>query len=142
AELQLFVQQFLLAPNHTPRYTAFLGDTGSAQKVRLLVKTELSAVPVPAAQLAGLIGRWQADVDGDSVIDTTLYHFTRNPLVVDVAISGTVVRFIVLHTKSNFIQNGQALWSNPATRQQYVSQALVDRRRISTEAMRVRAYLD
>jgi hypothetical protein len=52
------------------------------------------------------------------------------------------LQVIVMHTKSNFINQGQTLWDNPATRQQYVVSALKNRRRISTEGMRVRTYLD
>jgi hypothetical protein len=48
---------------------------------------------------------------------------------------------IVMHTKSNFINQGQQLWDDPTTRQQYVFSALKHRRRISTEGMRVRAFL-
>jgi endonuclease/exonuclease/phosphatase family metal-dependent hydrolase len=49
---------------------------------------------------------------------------------------------MVAHTKSNFINQGQKLWQDPATRQNYVVAALQNRRRISTEAMRMRTFLD
>ncbi len=142
AELQLFVNQFLVTPSHQPRYTAFLGSTGAQQKVGLLVKTSLPATRLSDQQIDALLAPWHADIDGNSVLDIEDYTFTRSPLVVDVMLSGSVVRFIVMHTKSNFINRGRELWQNLSTRQQYITTALIDRRRISTEAMRTRTYLD
>jgi endonuclease/exonuclease/phosphatase family metal-dependent hydrolase len=60
----------------------------------------------------------------------------------DLSFGGRPLRMIVMHTKSNFISQGQQLWDDPATRQQYVVGALKNRRRISTEGMRVRTFLD
>ena len=90
----------------------------------------------PHAEVSGLIDPWQADVDGDAVLDE--YHFTRTPLAVDLTLGGRALRVIVMHTKSNFINQGKQLWDDPTTRQQYVISALKNRRRISTEGMRVR----
>jgi hypothetical protein len=62
AELELFVRDYLGGD-----YESFLGDTGGAQKVGLLVKRQ---GPVDSAQLAthdsiaGLIDPWLSDVDG------------------------------------------------------------------------------
>jgi endonuclease/exonuclease/phosphatase family metal-dependent hydrolase len=52
------------------------------------------------------------------------------------------VRFIVLHTKSNFINQGREKWNDPVRKPAYIKEALQDRRRISTEAMRARRYVD
>jgi hypothetical protein len=49
---------------------------------------------------------------------------------------------IVAHLKSNFINQGKELWANPATRTDFVRAALKNRRRIATEAMRLRTYID
>jgi endonuclease/exonuclease/phosphatase family metal-dependent hydrolase len=70
------------------------------------------------------------------------YEFTRTPLVIDLIIGGQELQIIVMHTKSNFINKGESLWKNEATRQQYIVAALKNRLRISTEGMRVRTYLD
>jgi hypothetical protein len=61
---------------------------------------------------------------------------------VNLAIGGHPLQVIVMHTKSNFINGGRQLWEDPATRQNYIVAALTNRRRISSEGMRVRAYLD
>lgn len=141
AELALFIERFL-SDNGEPRYEFFLSDSGAQQRVGLLYKTGAvdMARLAPHAEIVDLIDPWHADVDGDAVLDE--YAFTRTPLVVDLVIGGHPVRLIVMHTKSNFINRGEALWQDPATRQQYVVAALKNRRRISTEGMRVRTYLD
>jgi endonuclease/exonuclease/phosphatase family metal-dependent hydrolase len=141
AELGLFIQDYL-SENGQPLYEFFLSDTGAQQRVAVLYKPGSvdSAQLAPHADIAGLIDPWQADVDGDALLD--LYEFTRTPLVVNVVIGGHPLQVIAMHTKSNFINQGEQLWDDPATRQQYVAVALKNRRRISTEGMRVRTYLD
>ena len=73
---------------------------------------------------------------------STLYRFTRTPLVVDLVIGDQPLQLVVAHTKSNFINMGRELWENPATRQAFIVEALTNRRRISAEGMRIRRYLD
>jgi endonuclease/exonuclease/phosphatase family metal-dependent hydrolase len=140
-ELQLFVDTYL-SDNGQPRYEFFLSDSGAQQRVGLLYKPGSvdSAQLAPHDEIERLIDPWQSDVDGDAVLDE--YHFTRTPLVLNLTIGGNPLQVIVMHTKSNFINGGRALWENPATRQNYVVSALTNRRRISAEGMRVRTYLD
>ena len=83
---------------------------------------------------------WIADVDGDAELER--YGFTRTPLVVDVMLGAQPLQLIVAHLKSNFINQGRELWEDPARRHEFVVQALVNRRRISAEGMRIRRYLD
>jgi endonuclease/exonuclease/phosphatase family metal-dependent hydrolase len=137
AELELFVRDHL-----ADEYDLFLGDSGAAQKLGLLYKPGAveSAQLAPHAVIQDLIDDWEADVDGDAVLD--FYGFTRTPLVVDLVVGGHELQVIVAHTKSNFINQGRSLWEDPATRQSYVVAALVNRRRISAEGMRIRRYLD
>jgi endonuclease/exonuclease/phosphatase family metal-dependent hydrolase len=137
AELALFVRDHL-----GDTYEMFLGDSGAAQKLGLLYKPGSVESPqlAPHAEIQDLIEDWEADVNGDAVVD--LYGFTRTPLVVDLMIGGHPLQIIVAHTKSNFINQGRGLWENPATRQSYITAALVNRRRISAEGMRIRRYLD
>jgi endonuclease/exonuclease/phosphatase family metal-dependent hydrolase len=137
AELALFNREYL-----ADEYDAFLGDSGGAQKLGLLVRRGAvdSAQLATHADIAGLIDEWDADTDGDAVLDR--YAFTRTPLVVDLSLGGHPLQIIVAHTKSNFINQGRALWEDPATRQNYIVAALTNRRRISAEGMRLRRYLD
>jgi endonuclease/exonuclease/phosphatase family metal-dependent hydrolase len=141
AELGLFIQDYL-SDNGQPLYQFFLSDSGAQQRVGLLLKPGSvdSAQLAPHPEISGLIDPWRADVDGDAVLDE--YAFTRTPLVVDLTFGGRALRVIVMHSKSNFINQGQQLWDDPITRQQYVVSALKNRRRISTEGMRVRTFLD
>jgi len=127
-----------------PRYQFFLGDSGGAQKLALLYKPESvnSALLAPHSEIADLIDEWLADVDGTMILSD--YRFTRAPLVVDLKLGAQAhaLRVIVMHTKSNFVNNGQAMWQNPVERQNYVALALKARRRNATEGMRLRQYLD
>jgi endonuclease/exonuclease/phosphatase family metal-dependent hydrolase len=141
AEVALFIQDFL-SDNGTPRYSFFLGDSGGGQKLALLWKPG----SVDSAQLAAhpditmLLDTWQSDVDGDGFLDE--YQFTRTPLVVNIGLDGSNLQILLMHTKSNFVNNGQALFLDPATRQEYIVAALKNRRRNSAESMRMRMYLD
>ena len=142
-ELALFIKDYLADAQGNPLYNFFLSDSGGAQRVALLYKpgavTSASLAPHPT--ITNLIDPWDADVDGDMLLEHD-YHFTRNPLVVDVTLGAHALQIIVLHTKSSFVNNGAELWNNPATQQQYVVAALKARRRNGTEGMRLREYLD
>ena len=140
-ELQLFIDEYL-TDDGQPRYSFFLSDTGAQQRVGLLYKPGSvdAAQLAPHADVENMIDPWLADVDGVAKLD--LYHFTRTPLVVNLTIGGRSLQVIVMHTKSNFINGGREMWEDPAQRQSYVEVALKNRRRISTEGMRVRTYLD
>jgi endonuclease/exonuclease/phosphatase family metal-dependent hydrolase len=142
SELELFVSQYLQDNNGNPLYNVLLGDTGAAQKLGLLYKpgSVTSAALAPHASITGLIDEWMCDVDGDAELE--LYHFTRTPLVVNVTFGARTLQVIVSHTKSNFINHGESMWNDPAQRPAYIHTALEDRRRISSEAMRIRSYVD
>jgi endonuclease/exonuclease/phosphatase family metal-dependent hydrolase len=142
AELELFVATYLADDAGQPLYNALLGDSGGAQKLGLLYKPGSvdTAGLAPHDDVTGLIDPWMSDVDGDAVLEP--YAFTRTPLVVDVTFGQRELQLIVAHTKSNFINNGEAMWNDPVQRQTYIVTALKDRRRISAEAMRIRTYVD
>lgn len=140
-EMALFIQRYLSNAG-VPIYQFFMGDAGGAQKLALLYKPgSVNGIQLaPHSQIAALIDPWQSDVNGDAVLNE--YQFTRTPLTVNVNIDGDDLQIIVMHTKSNFINNGKTMWESPSTRQSYVIAALQNRRRISSEGMRVRTYLD
>lgn len=84
---------------------------------------------------------WEVDIDADLAIDE--YRFTRPPLVLKVTTSTNMTfRLLNIHTKSKYVHRGRRLWENPATKQEFIVQALKARRRISAEAMRIREYLN
>ncbi len=141
AELDLFIHDYL-SDGGVPRYGFLLGDSGAAQKLGLLYKPQsVAAVRLaPHADIAGLIDPWLADVNGDFTLEE--YDFTRTPLVVNVDLGADTLQLIVMHTKSSFVNQGQAMWNDPARHEQYVALALTARRRNATEGMRVRQYLD
>lgn len=139
-ELDLFIITHL-SGSAGPLYTGILGDAGGAQKLALLYKPgSVTASLTPSATIKTLLDPWTADVDGDMLVEG--YEFTRRPLVVDVQAGTHQLQVIVMHTKSNFVNQGQALWEDPAHRQEYVVAALKARRRNATEGMRARKYLE
>ena len=79
-----------------------------------------------SSTISTLLNSWGADVDGDGFLDS--YDFTRRSLVVSVMLGGQTVQFIVMHTKSNFVNKSQQMWSDPATHQNYIVAALLARR--------------
>ncbi len=139
-ELQLFVSYYL-----DDLFEAFGGFDGGAQKIYALVKkTGAFKDPrIPTDDLTqGLQQPWQADIDGDHRLEN--YDFTRLPLVLEgeTGDDGESIRIVTLHTKSKYVHNGKELFENEATRGEFVVAALKNRRRISSEAMRTRKYLD
>jgi endonuclease/exonuclease/phosphatase family metal-dependent hydrolase len=135
AELALFLDTHL-----SGRYRFLIGDSGGAQKLALLVKPSIDAALVPPAGLGDLIEPWLADVNGDGVVNE--YQFTRDPLVCRMALDGRPLEVVVAHLKSNFINQGEQMWRDPAQRAQFIRSALQNRRRIANEGMRMRQYLD
>lgn len=144
-EMQLFIDDFLSDANDQALYDQFGGFDGGAQKTYTLVKRNgqfRNPQLANDAQTFGLFDEWLADIDGDLFLES--YQFTRNPLVIDGTLANTNerVRIVNLHTKSKFVNNGQAMWNDLNQRQEFIIAAMKNRRRISTEAMRLRLYLD
>ncbi|PYE83892.1 endonuclease/exonuclease/phosphatase family protein [Pseudoroseicyclus aestuarii] len=125
-------------------FEALVGGDGGAQKMYALRRIGGAVAAMDYATDAAtraLAEPWEADVNGDLLLEG--YGFTRLPLVVDVdPEGGAPVRVVILHAKSKYVHNGQRLFQDPARRLEFVSAAMVARRRISAEAFRVRAYLD
>jgi hypothetical protein len=138
-EMQLFVDDFL-----DGAYDIF-GPTGRGQQ-RLYVLVRKGGAVERAERVWPADGRidfaeaWPVDVTGDLVVEG--YEFTREPLEMALTIGGRQLMLLNLHTKSKYIHMGRALWDDPATRGEYIAQAVRNRRRIAAELMRVRAYLD
>ncbi len=134
-ELRLFISDFLSADG-VPIYDFLEGDSGGEQKLAILFRRGLALTRTEG--LAPLLSNWECDVDGDMRLQP--YHFTRNPLVADLRIAGERLRLVVLHTKSSYVNQGEELWQTDP--QKYVEAALMNRRRISSEAMHLRRWLD
>jgi exonuclease III len=142
-EMQLFVSTYL-SQNNLPLFDVFGGTDGSSQKIYALVKKGGALRNYMLANDAlteGLKDNWETDVNGDCMVQP--YKFTRLPIVIEGDLAdGSRCRIITMHTKSNYVHNGADLWNNLQTRQQFINIALESRRRISTEAMRIRQYLN
>ena len=143
-EMKLFADKYLVDEEEMPRFAIFGGLDGGAQKIYILVKINgaLQDATLAIDELTqGLADPFQTDIDGS--LELVDYKFTRIPVIVaGKRANGKDVRIISLHSKSKFVQNGPALWRNPATRNEYIRPAIRNRRRISAEAFRLRAYLD
>ncbi len=138
-ELELFVERYLKVSGG-PAYDYLLGDTGGEQKVGLLFRAPATAALSPSADIPELLEPWLSDIHWDGLLES--YRFTRRPLAVELTLGAQTVTVLSCHSKSDHINLGEALWNDPAHRQEYVITALKDRRRISTEAMRIRELLE
>lgn len=144
-EMALFINDFLLDAKGHPLFDAFGGLDGGAQKVYTFVKKQGAFRNTRLADdnlTERLLDEWMADVDGDAHLES--YEFTRDPLIIDGELDGTgeKMRIVTLHTKSKFVNQQRAMWNDPNRRQDFIVAALKNRRRISTEAMHTREYLD
>ena len=144
-EMALFINDFLTNQGGQPLYDQFGGIDGKAQKIYILVKragTLVNPRLADDARTAELHNAWMADVAGDALLES--YDFTRDPVVLDGELSGTgeSMRIVSLHTKSKYVHGGRAKWNDPERKQEFVVDALRNRRRISAEAMHTRNYLD
>ena len=142
-EMNLFIRDHL-SDNGAALYEPLIGLDGSAQKLYALrkvgglVEAMDFATDEPTERLRDV---WDADVDGDMLLQA--YDFTRQPLIVDVdPVGGDPIRVVVLHTKSKYVNRGEARFRDPAQRQGFIVDALKNRRRISAEGFRLRGYLD
>jgi len=142
-EMELFFSTYL-SNDGAALYDVFGGIDGSAQKIYALVKKNgalKNCSPAADLETEALKDTWESDVNGDGV--TELYKFTRLPIVIDGELdSSSKCRIVAMHTKSNYVQFGEEMWKDPSRRQAFINIALTDRRRISSEAMRIRQYLD
>ncbi|MFD1343585.1 endonuclease/exonuclease/phosphatase family protein [Litorisediminicola beolgyonensis] len=142
AEMQLFLD--LMTDQTGLSFEVLMGLDGGAQKLYALRRIGGRCESMDRAtdvETQALQEGWPADVNGDLLLET--YDFTRLPLVIDVdPAAGQPLRVVVLHTKSKHVHNGEAIFRNPATRQQFIADAMLARRRISAEAFRLRGYLD
>lgn len=138
-EMELFVDNCL-----ANKYD-IIGPSGKGQqKLYMLVKkkglVKSFSVANPNNEI-DLGEPWAVDIDGDMILGE--YKFTRQPQVVDVVLSDErEVQIINVHLKSKYVHNGRQLWNDPAQKHHFIRQALMARRRISAEAMRLREYLN
>ncbi|MEV0390242.1 endonuclease/exonuclease/phosphatase family protein [Nonomuraea sp. NPDC050643] len=140
AELALFVNEYL-SVDGTATYDFVQGDSGGSQKLALLFKPDrVTAALTSSTDAAPLIEPWLADVDGDG--DLNEYAFTRNPLCCTADVDGARLEVVVAHLKSNFINQGRAMWQDPARRPEFIRAALRNRRRIANEAMHIRRAME
>lgn len=139
-ELALFVD------DHLGGRFDIIGPAGKGQqKLYALVRkaSPLIAEVTPVLLRDGFdfAAPFDVDVDGDLVLAP--YQMTRPPLVFDVTLAGgRVIEVVSLHLKSKYVHGGEQLWTDPDRRQDFIAAAMLARRRISAEAMRVRAYLN
>ena len=143
-EVALFLNQFLPLPGGDT-WTVLAGS-GGAQKLIVAARTDrdisAAAIADDTGMAVQLDADYEADTDGDAVLETDT-SFAREPLVVDIDAHGHDVRVINCHLKSKFVRNGESLFSGTqAERREFIRAALVNRRRISAEAFRIRTYLD
>lgn len=142
-EVAQFLDQFLPLPGGSA-WTVF-GGAGGAQKLVVAARTDRDVTAITEvndALTAGLGNVYDADTDGDSVIESDT-KFARVPQVVEIEAHGETIRIVNCHLKSKFVRDGESLFKGSQAEQlEFIRAALVNRRRISAEAFRIRTYLD
>lgn len=139
-EMELFVSDRL-----NDAYEVIGPVGGGSQKLFTLVK-RASALIASHSEITAELGfdvaaTWPADVDGDLILDTPEYDFTRPPQITRFQTStGKTFRLLNLHLKSKHVHAGETMWNND--RDRFIREAMEARRRISTEAMQIRNYLN
>lgn len=144
-EVSLFLERYLPLPGSENEWRVF-GGAGGAQKLIVAARLDRSIDSMTEADDSGLNtqlrARYEADIDGDSILEPNA-KFARVPQIVEVKARGRTVRIINCHLKSKYVDQGKKLWTgSDADRQNFIRAALVNRRRISAEAFRIRTYLD
>ena len=146
-EMNLFIETYL-SDNNVPLFDSFGGfGFRDTQRNYALVKRcgNFKNARLAADNLSkGLEDPWDADIDGS--LELKKYEFTRVPLVIEgeIGANNDILKIVTLHTKSKYVYQGMTLWrsEDPAKRRKYIRMSIENRRRIATEAMRIRNYLD
>jgi hypothetical protein len=144
-EMNLFVRTYLTDAKGDRLFNVLIGPDGGAQKLYALVKRggKFSNPALATDDLSlALQTPWKADIDGDHRLEG--HEFNRQPLIVEGTMQNETrtLKIVTFHARSTSLNGGEALWKDPETREPFTVAALKERRRISTEAMRVRTYLN
>lgn len=131
-EMLLFINDYL---NNS--YKCEISKDGSSQKLFILYKDGLFD---QVKKVNTTYDPWEFDKDGDYKLDTV--NFTRTPLEMDFTINQKTLKIVTVHLKSLFVNKGQELWTNIETRNFYIAASLQNRKRILTEAIKLREYVD
>ncbi len=147
-EMALFVEKYLA--NKYEIYGAGRGYInnppklqGGSQKNYILVKKDgkfTNCIIPRDSNTDALHDSWESDVEGTLI--PIEYKFTRSPVVVEGTCSGKTVRIMTLHTKSKYVHGQQEMWEDESKKPKFIKSAMENRRRIASEAMRARQYLD
>ncbi|MEM9217318.1 MAG: hypothetical protein AAGD25_23645 [Cyanobacteria bacterium P01_F01_bin.150] len=118
---------------------------GGAQALVVAARTDRHvSVFEPGPETAGPIDLnqpFQADVDGN--LELADLKFTRKPQVVRLVAYGRPLLIVNNHLKSKFVAKGRQLFNaGGAKRREFFAGSLINRRRISAEAFRLRTFLD
>lgn len=131
-EMLLFISKYL-----DGKYNCEIGINGLSQKLFILYRKSFFDT---VTRINYQYSDWKFDKDGDYILDDG--NFARTPLEVSFTISGQRVRIIVNHFKSSYINGGQAMWNDPNKRTEFIRESLINRRRITMEAVQVRKHVD
>jgi endonuclease/exonuclease/phosphatase family protein len=131
-EMLLFISTYL-----DDKYSCEIGTNGLSQKLFILYRKSFFDTVTP---INYPYPNWKFDKDGDYVLDDG--NFARTPLELTFAISGQKIRIIDNHFKSSYINGGQAKWNDPDKRTEFIRESLINRRRITMEAVQLRKHVD
>lgn len=133
-EMLLFISTYL-----NDKYSCEIGLDGSAQKIYVLYKKSFFD---NVTSLTHVYPKWQFDNNGDYLLEDG--KFSRTPVEVKIVKDGHVIRIVVTHFKSLFINQGKEMWTDPdpAKKTEFIKLSLINRRRITMEAVELRRNID
>ena len=131
-EMRLFISNYL-----NDKYAAEVGLDGSAQKIYVIYRKSFFD---NVTSLTHTYPKWKFDNNGDYVLEEG--KFTRTPVEISFTKQGYPIRVIVTHFKSLFINHGKDMWTDPEKKTDFIRLSLVNRRRITMEAVELRRYID
>ncbi len=131
-EMDLFINTYL-----DGQYSCDIGSDGRAQKIFFLYKKDKFD---QVSKIETDYNPWGFDINSDFIIDDV--KFTRSPLEMNFSIENKSLRLFGVHLKSPYINDGESLWNDLETRNEYIKESLINRRRLLTEAIAVRERMD
>ena len=149
-QMKEFVNRYLSDNNGNPLYKVYRTSNGPSfgniydrQYIYLLVSNQLSVEVAPLTEdqtvMDLLYSKWPVNYWG--IVKEEQHEFWRRPLVAEIKLkTDKSLRVIIGHTKSPFTRLSQSDFDKD--KENYIQEAMKSRIKLSTEAWKIRQYVD